>query len=378
VGKLILSAFMTVDGIMEAPGFDEHRDGRNGWALRLANEETQRHNLDQLASTDALLLGRKTYQIWAAFWPTAGGADGFADRMNAIPKYVASSTLRQADWNNTTVISGDLAEEIGKLKARYAGEVIVHGSADLLESLMRLDLIDEYRLMVFPVVLGTGKRLFADGIDTSHLRLVSSRTFATGVVLLVYQPEQELPSSEYLETYAWTDEQIQSLHAAQDTDRVLATIMFTDMVDSTGRAAALGDRQWRRLLDRHDEVAQAEVARWHGQLVKSTGDGVLATFDAPTRALRCAFALRANLARAGVDIRTAIHTGEIEVREGDVGGIGVHIASRALSEAGARQIVVTRTVRDLATGTDLAFNPLGTVGLRGVPGEWQLFEASVE
>jgi class 3 adenylate cyclase len=159
---------------------------------------------------------------------------------------------------------------------------------------------------------------------------------------------------------------------------VLATIMFTDIVDSTGRAASMGDRQWRRLLDRHDEIAQTEVARWHGNVIKTTGDGVLATFDAPTRALRCAFALRASLARAGVDIRVALHTGEIEMREGDIGGIGVHIASRALSEAGSREIVVTRTVRDLATGTDLAFSPLGTVGLRGVPGEWQLFAASVD
>ena len=111
--------------------------------------------------------------------------------------------------------------------------------------------------------------------------------------------------------------------------------------------------------------------------MKTTGDGVLATFDAPTRALRCAFALRSVLAGLGLDIRAAIHTGEVELRSNDVGGIGIHIAARALGEAGERQVVVTRTVRDLATGTDLTFKSLGAAGLRGIPGEWELFEASI-
>ena len=128
---------------------------------------------------------------------------------------------------------------------------------------------------------------------------------------------------------------------------MLATVMFTDIVDSTGRAADLGDRHWRQLLDRHDEITRAGVARWHGQMIKTTGDGALATFDAPTRALRCAFALRSTLAGVGLDIRAAIHTGEIELRSNDIGGIGLHIAARALAEAGDRQVVVTRTVREL-------------------------------
>jgi class 3 adenylate cyclase len=158
---------------------------------------------------------------------------------------------------------------------------------------------------------------------------------------------------------------------------VLATVLFTDIVDSTGRAASLGDHAWRRLLDRHDEVARAEVDRWHGRFVKSTGDGTLATFDAPTRALRCAFSMRDALAREGLEIRAAIHTGEVEMRKGDVGGIGVHIAARTLEAADDRRIVVTRTVRDLATGTDLRFTALGTVRLRGVPEAWELFEVAL-
>lgn len=158
----------------------------------------------------------------------------------------------------------------------------------------------------------------------------------------------------------------------------MASVLFTDIVDSTGRAAELGDRRWRQLIDRHDTAARDAVKRFHGRFVKSTGDGILATFDAPTRALRCAFQLNETMVAIGLDIRAAIHTGEIEIREGDVGGIGVHIASRALAEANDRQVVVTRTVRDLATGIDLVFTPLGVVGLRGVPGEWELFEASTK
>ena len=374
--KLIHSAFITLDGVMEAPGLDEHRDGRNAWALRAADEGTEQANIDHLFEAGAILLGRKTYQIWAAFWPTAGADNAFTQRLNAIPKFVVSTTLKRADWNNTTVIRTDVEATIDALKQQDGPPIILHGSADLGASLRASGLVDEYRLMVFPVLLGSGKRLFPDQTALSHLRLTESRTFESGVVLLRYQPSEEPPANIYTEAYAWTEEQIQSLHAAEDTDRVLATVMFTDIVDSTGRAAALGDRPWRRLLDRHDELASAEVARWHGQLVKSTGDGILATFDAPTRALRCAFGLSASLARIGLDIRTAIHTGEVERREGDVGGIAVHIASRALAQAGEREVVVTRTVRDLATGTDLGFTPLGSVGLRGVPGQWELFSAS--
>ena len=125
------------------------------------------------------------------------------------------------------------------------------------------------------------------------------------------------------------------------------------------------------------KAAQAEVARWHGTLVKSTGDGILARFDAPTRALRCALALSAAAKRMGIEIRSALHTGEVEIRRDDLGGIGVHIASRALAEAGPGEVLVTRTVRDLVTGTEVEFSSRGSVGLRGVPGEWELFSASL-
>jgi class 3 adenylate cyclase/dihydrofolate reductase len=376
MGRLVVTEFMTLDGVMEAPGFEEHRDGKNAWAVQATTEDQQRYKIDEIFAAGALLFGRVTYQIWAAFWPDAPKDAGFADRINGLEKYVVSATLREPTWNNTTVIRSDLAGEVSRLKERTDGDILVFGSAALVDSLLELDLVDEWRVMVFPIVLGSGKRLFREERDVSHLRLVDTRVFDSGVVLLTYEPRADAPSGEFVEPFTWTDEQIASWEAAQDADRVLASVLFTDVVDSTGRAAALGDRRWRRLIDRHDRVARAEVDRFHGRVVKTTGDGVLATFDAPTRALRCAFAMIASLDDAGLGIRAAIHTGEIVMGEGDVGGIGVHIASRLLAEAGEHKVVVTRTVRDLATGADLSFAPLGTTSLRGVPGEWELFEAS--
>jgi class 3 adenylate cyclase len=375
--KLIASEFVTLDGVMEAPGHEQHVDGKNAWALAYAGEDQQRFKIDEAYACGAMLLGRVTYEMFSAFWPTAPNDEGFADRMNGMPKYVVSTTLRSATWNNTTIIKGNVAEEIAKLKDEPGDDIVLYGSSELLRSLTKWGLIDEYRFMVFPVLLGSGKHLFADMAEVKYLQLVDTLTFASGVMVLTYRPTREAPSSKYVEDFQWTREQMQSWQAAQNVDRVLATVLFTDIVDSTKKAAELGDQRWRRLLDRHDRVAREEVDRFNGRYVKSTGDGILATFDAPTRALRCAFGLNDALRDTGISIRAAIHTGEIEMRDDDVGGIGVHIAARALSQADARQVIVTRTVRDLATGTDLSFSSLGSVGLRGVPGEWELFSASL-
>jgi class 3 adenylate cyclase/dihydrofolate reductase len=374
--RLILSSFLTIDGVMEAPGFDEHRDGRNAWALRRQDAENQEWNKDQLMKADALLLGRRTYQIWAAFWPTATGDEELAQRVNDIPKYVVSHTLQRADWNNSTILSGDAVAEVEALKASRDGELILYGSADLANALIGHDLVDEYRLLVYPVVLGSGKHLFADRIAVRHVSLAGARVFRSGVVLLTYVPEAEEPTSPYVDDYAWSDEQTRSLRAAQGLERVLATVLFTDIVDSTGRVATMGDHAWRQLVDRHYEIARAEAHRWMVQHIESTGDGIMATFETPTRALRCAFALQAALADLDLTITAGLHAGEIERRELGVGGIGVHIAARVLSKAGPGQVLVTRTVRDLTVGTEIDFKPLGVVQLKGVPGEWELLEAS--
>jgi class 3 adenylate cyclase/dihydrofolate reductase len=374
--KLVVTAFVTLDGIIEAPGFDEHRSGRNAWALRVQTDEDQVFNKGQAMSAAALLLGRRTWQIWAAFWPTQSAGDSeLTKQMNSVPKYVVSRTLKRADWNNTTIISGDVSTEVAKLKAQPGGDLMVYGSADLVDELLRHDLVDEYRLAVYPVILGSGKRLFRDRIDTHHLRLVGTERFPSGVVVLTYVPDPDVPTSRFVDEYRWTHEQIRSLQAAEDIDRMLATVLFADIVDSTGRAAAMGDRAWKKLLEQHERVVHGEIERWHGQNVEFTGDGVMAIFDAPTRALRCAFELVEAARGLDIETRAGIHTGEIERRETGVGGIAVHIAARLLGHAENSQVVVTKTVRDLVTGTDLAFRPLGDANLRGVPGQWELFEA---
>ena len=156
--------------------------------------------------------------------------------------------------------------------------------------------------------------------------------------------------------------------------RVLATVLFTDIVASTERAANLGDRRWRELLQVHDDLGTRLVEQWGGRVVKSTGDGLLATFDGPGRAIACASALRDQLADIDLPIRAGLHAGEVELRDGDdVGGIAVHIAARIMAEAGPGEVVVSRTVRDLVAGSDHRLEDRGTRQLRGVEGDWQLF-----
>jgi class 3 adenylate cyclase len=155
--------------------------------------------------------------------------------------------------------------------------------------------------------------------------------------------------------------------------RVLATVLFTDIVGSTERAAELGDRGWRDLLDTHDELAGRLVERWGGRLVKTTGDGILAIFDGPGRAIGCAATLRDELRGIGTQIRAGLHAGEVELRGDDVGGIAVNIAARIMATASAGEIVVSRTVRDLVAGSDVVLQDRGGQQLRGVDGEWELF-----
>jgi class 3 adenylate cyclase len=160
---------------------------------------------------------------------------------------------------------------------------------------------------------------------------------------------------------------------AAEPTRVLATVLFTDIVASTEQASRLGDRRWRELLNVHDELARRLVEEFGGRLVKTTGDGLLATFDGPGRGIRCAAALRDELAGIGVQLRVGLHTGEVELRDGDVGGIAVHIGARVMAAAGPGEILTSRTVRDLTVGSDLVLDDRGTRPLRGVEGTWQLF-----
>jgi class 3 adenylate cyclase len=156
-------------------------------------------------------------------------------------------------------------------------------------------------------------------------------------------------------------------------DRVLATVLFTDIVDSTRRAAELGDRDWRALLDAHDAVVRSQLVRFRGREVKASGDGFLATFDGPQRAIRCAMAIRAAVRALGIEVRAGLHTGECEIRGDDIGGIAVHIGARVSALAGSGDVLVSSTLRDLVIGSGLEFEDRGTRQLKGVPGEWRLF-----
>lgn len=164
--------------------------------------------------------------------------------------------------------------------------------------------------------------------------------------------------------------------AVADPDRVLATVLLTDIVGSTEKAVALGDASWRGVLDRHDAIAERTVTAVGGRVVKSTGDGILAVFDAPGRALTCADSLRAELAEIGIELRGGVHTGEIELRGNDVGGIGVHLAARIEAAAGPGEVLASRTVRDLAVGSGFTFASRGMHALKGLPDEWELYAVS--
>ena len=157
------------------------------------------------------------------------------------------------------------------------------------------------------------------------------------------------------------------------TERALATVLFADIVGSTQRAQELGDRRWGELLDAHDRLARELVDRFEGRLIKSTGDGILATFDRPGRAIRCATSLRDRLRGIGIEIRAGLHTGEVQFRGADVGGIAVHIAARVMAAAGPGEVLVSRTVHDLVAGSDYVLEDRGAHALRGMAGDWQLF-----
>jgi dihydrofolate reductase len=186
VGKIVVTEFVSLDGVMEDPGGAENfRYG--GWTFEInRGDEGDKFKLDETLSSEALLLGRVTYEGFAEAWPSREGE--FADKFNTMPKYVVSSTLEEPEWNNSTVLSGEVAEEVARLRQEQDGDIVVHGSARLVQTLLEHDLVDELRLMVFPVVLGSGKRLFGESGDKKPLRLVDSKMVGDGVAILIYEP----------------------------------------------------------------------------------------------------------------------------------------------------------------------------------------------
>ena len=183
MGKIVVSEFVSLDGVMEDPR----------WVFQFGSPSSRSFKLDELSESEALLVGRTTYEEWAAYWPQQDPEENpFAAQMNGVQKYVVSKTLKEPlEWNNSILISENVVEEISNLKEQPGQDILVGGSADLVNTLMDHDLVDEYRLMVFPVVVGSGKRLFRDGRDTKALKHIGTQTFGSGVVVLSYGPAED-------------------------------------------------------------------------------------------------------------------------------------------------------------------------------------------
>ena len=181
MSKVVAVELVSLDGVMESP---------EEWAFSYSNDEMDEANASGMAASDALLMGRVTYEQMAAYWPNQPGGTPMVDYINSVPKFAVSTTLEEVGWNNSTLIQDNVAEEITELKRQPGKDITILGSGTLVKSLLRDDLLDELRLMVHPVVLGSGKRLFEEGGDQKRLELVDSKTFSTGVLHLTYQPQQ--------------------------------------------------------------------------------------------------------------------------------------------------------------------------------------------
>jgi dihydrofolate reductase len=187
MGRIVVTEFVSLDGVMEDPGGSEHT--KNGaWTFKYnRGDEGNKFKVDETNNAEAQLLGRVTYEGFAEAWPQRSG-DPFSDKFNSMPKYVISQTLKKADWNNSTILKGNVVEEVKNLKQRLKGDILVSGSARLVQTLIANDLVDQLNLMVFPVILGTGKRLFGETSAMKPLQLAESKTVGDGIAILIYRP----------------------------------------------------------------------------------------------------------------------------------------------------------------------------------------------
>ena len=187
MGRIVVTEFVSLDGVMEDPGGSEHSK-HGAWTFKFnRGEEGNKFKVDEVQNAEVQLLGRVTYEGFAEAWPTRTG-DPFSDKFNSMPKYVVSSKLKKADWNNSTILKGDVVEEVSKLKEKVRGDILVSGSAKLVQTLIANDLVDQLNLMVFPVILGSGKRLFGETKDLKTLQLAASKTVGDGVAIMIYKP----------------------------------------------------------------------------------------------------------------------------------------------------------------------------------------------
>jgi class 3 adenylate cyclase len=259
-----------------------------------------------------------------------------------------------------------------------------------------LEWLARYRVLAMPP--STAARIFRWGFDLDVRSVLPTISVPTLVLQRTADPfsleghsrylAEHIPDAKYVELpgedYLWfAGDQDSLLDEVQafftgvrgraDVDRVLSTVLFTDLVSSTERDAEVGDRRWREILDRHDAVARAHVEHFRGRLIKTTGDGVLATFDGPARGIRCAEAISEEVRGLGVEVRSGLHTGEVELRGEDIGGIAVALAARVMAKAGPSEVLVSSTVKDLVVGSGIEFDDRGTHKLKGVPGGWRIY-----
>ena len=288
----------------------------------------------------------------------------------------------------------DAQDDIEVVGEADNGEVAVRMAAELVPDVVlmdirmpRMDGLEATRLIVQDGQLDRIRIVILTTFDVDEYVFEALRVGASGFLVKDTEPELLLqgvravaqgdallsPGVTRRLIGAFAAGQTPALPSGSDPDRVLATVMFSDIVSSTERAAQVGDRRWREVLDRHDELVRSQLAAHGGQEINTTGDGFLALFDAPARAIRCAMAIRDRLASLGIEVRIGLHAGEVELRGNDVGGIAVHIGARVTALASAGDIVVSSTVRDLVAGSGIGFLDRGGHALKGVPGRWKLF-----
>ena len=374
MSSVVVVEFLTLDGVMEAPGFEEHRTGRNGWAIGRDDAELAGVQPASRSSAPTRCCSAADLQhLGGVLADRAGGAAAWAERITAAPE-----VRRLEDASGAGL--GEHHHPPRRPRRRRSGDqgqpgegdLVLYGSADLVAGCSSSTSWTSCGSCSSRCPREREAALPRRGGPAAGC--ASARRASSGVVLLTYERQAEQAAARGPRWDTPGRERRRSFRAAEDTDRVLATVLFTDIVDSTGRAAAAGDREWRRTLDRHDEAARAEVKRWGGQLVKSTGDGILAG-STPPRALRSAFGLRSAARRLGLELRAAIHTGEVEVRGDDVGGIAVHIASRVLATADPGRWSSRGRCETSSPAPDRV-PAAGVVALRGVPDAWELFAVS--
>jgi class 3 adenylate cyclase len=300
------------------------------------------------------------------------GSDAeFEARLDAIVRAWGSGQMMK----RVIGLTEDRTDEIAKV-GRYER---MSSSPGAVKTLMQMNRLIDVTSILPSVRVPT---LVLHSRADAMVPVAEGQKLAAAIADAKYIEYEDLPHAGFTaddQRLTWDIQEFVTGHrpeAAEESDRVLATVLFTDIVNSTRRAIEIGDRRWRELLDSHDRLARQAVEQHRGKLVKSTGDGILATFDGPGRGVRCALALGNASRQIGLPLRAGLHTGEIEVRGNDVGGIAVHVAARVMAQSGANEVLVSRVVTDLVAGAGMNFTERGSFDLKGIPGPWDLFAAA--